>query len=67
MLFRTRLFRTATGDQTVFAAREAYRAAGGAPHWELFEDVELVRRLRGVGRFVPLEEPAPPEPCSVSS
>ncbi len=52
---RTRLFRTATGDQTIFATRAAYAAAGGAPDWELFEDVELVRRLRQVGRFVPLE------------
>lgn len=56
---RTRLFRTATGDQTIFAEREAYRAAGGAPHWELFEDVELVRRLREAGRFVLLETAAP--------
>lgn len=56
---RTRVFRTATGDQTIFAIREAYRAAGGAPHWELFEDVELVRRLRAEGRFVPLETEAP--------
>lgn len=57
--FRTRLFRTATGDQAIFATRRAYRAAGGAPDWKLFEDVELVRRLREVGRFVPLEAPAP--------
>lgn len=56
---RTRLLRTATGDQTIFASREAYLAAGGAPHWKLFEDVELVRRLRDVGRFVPLATPAP--------
>lgn len=56
---RTRLFRTATGDQAVFATRSAYEAAGGAPHWSLFEDVELVRRLRQVGRFVPLSAPAP--------
>lgn len=56
---RTRLFRTATGDQTIFATRAAYREAGGAPDWELFEDVELVRRLRQVGRFVPLGIEAP--------
>ena len=56
---RTRLFRTATGDQTIFVRRDAYRAAGGVPHWDLFEDVELVRRLREVGRFVPVETTAP--------
>lgn len=55
---RTRLLGSATGDQTIFATRAAYRASGGAPHWVLFEDVELVRRLRGVGRFVPLDRRA---------
>lgn len=48
---RTRLFRTATGDQVLFTTRRAYREAGGFPPWPLFEDVELVRRLRRVGRF----------------
>lgn len=48
---RTRLFGTATGDQALFASREAYRASGGYPDWPLFEDVELVRRLKRVGRF----------------
>lgn len=55
---RTRIFGSATGDQAIFAVRRAYRAAGGAPNWELFEDVELVRRLRRVGDFVPVEVPA---------
>lgn len=48
---RTRLFRTATGDQALFATREAYRSSGGFPPWPLFEDVEFVRRLRDVGHF----------------
>lgn len=54
---RTRLFRTATGDQVLFASREAYRKSGGYPPWPLFEDVEFVRRLRSVGAFrvLPLE------------
>lgn len=56
---RTRLLRSATGDQTIFSVRRAYEASGGAPHWGLFEDVELVRRLRRVGRFVPLDARTP--------
>ena len=48
---RTRLFRTATGDQALFARREAFAAVGGYPDDPLFEDVALVRRLRKVGRF----------------
>lgn len=48
---RTRLFRTATGDQGLFARRSAYEAAGGFPDYPLFEDVEMVKRLRAVGRF----------------
>lgn len=54
---RTRWFRTATGDQALFVPREAYRRVGGFPPWPLFEDVELVRRLRRIGRFVPAEAP----------
>lgn len=48
---RTRLLRTATGDQVLFCTRAAYRRCGGFPHWPLFEDVAFVRRLRRVGRF----------------
>lgn len=48
---RTRLFRTATGDQVIFARRSAFEAVGGYPEVPLFEDVELVRKLRRQGRF----------------
>jgi len=48
---RTRLFRSATGDQVIFARRSAFEAAGGFPDYPLFEDVDLVRRLRREGRF----------------
>lgn len=50
---RTRLFRTATGDQAIFARRDAYEACGGIPSIPLFEDVRLVRGLRRQGPFVP--------------
>ena len=55
---RTRLLRTATGDQVLFSTRSAYRRCGGFPHWPLFEDVAFVRRLRRVGRFRVLSLPA---------
>lgn len=55
---RTRVFRTATGDQAIFATREALERAGGVPTPPLFEDVLLVRRLRRAGGFRPLDRPA---------
>lgn len=48
---RTRLFRTATGDQAIFATREAYRATGGFEPVPVFEDVRFVRALRRQGAF----------------
>ncbi len=51
---RTRLFRSATGDQAIFATRDAFRAVGGFPEWPLFEDVAFVRRLAREGRFQPI-------------
>ncbi len=53
--WRTRAFRTATGDQALFATRDAYRAAGGFGPHPLFEDVRLVRALRRVVRFEPID------------
>jgi rSAM/selenodomain-associated transferase 2 len=50
--FRTRLFRSPTGDQAIFARRTAYVVAGGFAEWPIFEDVDFVRRLKRVGRFV---------------
>lgn len=48
---RTRILGWATGDQTLFVTRTAYRACGGVPHIPLFEDVEFARRLRREGDF----------------
>lgn len=49
--WRTRLFNTATGDQALFATREAYDACGGFTDLPLFEDVTFVRAVRRVARF----------------
>lgn len=51
---RTRLTRTATGDQAIFVRRPIYEAVGGFEPWPLFEDVDLVARIKRNGRFVVL-------------
>jgi uncharacterized protein len=49
---RTRLTRTATGDQAIFVRRRAFGEAGGCPDWPLFEDVKMVSRMKELGRFM---------------
>jgi uncharacterized protein len=52
--FRTRLTRAATGDQGIFVRTQVFENVGGCPNWPLFEDVELVRRIKKAGRFAVL-------------
>lgn len=40
------------GDSAYFVRRSAYRAVGGFRPYPIFEDLDLVRRLRKQGRFV---------------
>lgn len=42
------------GDQGLFVEASAYQACGQHSPWPLFEEVELVRQLRRLGRFVKL-------------
>lgn len=51
---RCRLFGSATGDQAIFARRTAFDAVGGYASWPLFEDLDLYRSLKKVGRVVEL-------------
>lgn len=54
---RSRLFRTATGDQAIFATRSHLRRTGGFPDQPLFEDVGFVARSRRAGgrfRILPI-------------
>jgi len=51
---RSSLRRSATGDQAIFVRRSAYEALGGFSPWPLFEDIDLVNRLKNLGRFVVL-------------
>jgi rSAM/selenodomain-associated transferase 2 len=47
---RSRLTGIATGDQAIFATREAFAAAGGYPDIPLMEDIALSRRLKRLSR-----------------
>ncbi len=51
---RSRLTRIATGDQAIFVRRDVYEAVGGIREPELFEDIDLSRRLRAYGRAAAL-------------
>lgn len=58
MNLRSRLTGIATGDQAMFASREAFDAAGGFPDIPLMEDIAISRRLRGLGAPACLAEKA---------
>ena len=47
---RSRVLRSATGDQAIFARRDVLLAVGGVPQLELFEDVRLWQKLKRAGR-----------------
>lgn len=51
MNLRSRWTGIATGDQAIFARREAFEAIGGYPDIPLMEDVELSKALKRVGRL----------------
>jgi rSAM/selenodomain-associated transferase 2 len=54
---RARIRRSATGDQGIFVRKDVFSFIGGAPDWPLFEDVELVRRIKRKGKFAVVREP----------
>jgi rSAM/selenodomain-associated transferase 2 len=56
MNFRSRMTGGATGDQAIFAWREAFLRAGGFPPIALMEDVALARALRSLSRPLCLAE-----------
>jgi rSAM/selenodomain-associated transferase 2 len=47
---RSRISRTATGDQAIFVRRDVFERLGGFPELELCEDLEFARRMRRAGR-----------------
>ncbi len=48
---RSRLMRSATGDQALFVRREVFSRLDGFPEIELCEDIDFVRRMRRAGRI----------------
>ena len=54
---RARFRNSATGDQGIFVRKSVFDSIGGAPDWPLFEDVELVRRIKQAGKFTVLRTP----------
>lgn len=54
---RTLVTRTATGDQGIFVRRDTFARLGGFADWPLFEDVDLVTRLKHCGRFAIVRTP----------
>ena len=47
---RSRISRTATGDQAIFVRRAVFEALGGFPDLDLCEDLDFSRRLKRAGR-----------------
>ena len=47
---RSRITRTATGDQAIFVRRSVFEALGGFPDFDLCEDLDFSRRLKRAGR-----------------
>ncbi len=47
------------GDQGLFVRRALFLSLGGFRDWPILEDLEMVRRLRGLGRIVITREAAP--------
>jgi rSAM/selenodomain-associated transferase 2 len=47
---RSRVARSATGDQAIFVRREIFERLGGYAEIELCEDVDFARRMRRTGR-----------------
>lgn len=53
---RSRIMCSASGDQALFVTRRAFDAVGGFEDLPVCEDLDLVRRLRGRGTFMCLDE-----------
>jgi rSAM/selenodomain-associated transferase 2/rSAM/selenodomain-associated transferase 1 len=49
--WRVRWLDLAYGDQGLFVRHDVFHAIGGYREWPLMEDVDLIRRLRRVGRL----------------
>ena len=59
MAWLTRFFgpRFRGGDQSLFVRTDVFKAIGAYAEWPLFEDVEIIERLRRQGEFAVLKGP----------
>ncbi len=57
MNVRLSVLRRCFGDQAIFIRRESFERIGGFPDWPLFEDFELVRRMKQLGKFAVIAAP----------
>ena len=48
---RSRISRTGTGDQAIFARKKTFEALGGFPNLPICEDLDFARRLKRAGRI----------------
>jgi len=55
--WRTRLTRVPLGDQAQFLRRDAFERLGGYRDWPILEDLDLMRRLKRLGRVTVLRSP----------
>jgi rSAM/selenodomain-associated transferase 2 len=53
---RSRIMKSGTGDQAIFARRSTFTAVGCFSNLDLCEDVDLMRRLRRMGRMACLRQ-----------
>ena len=53
---RSRLSTIFTGDQAYFIRAESFRAVGGYPDIALMEDLEIIKKLRAIGKIVLLPQ-----------
>ncbi len=58
MHWRCRWLSLPYGDQAVFTTRSAFERIGGFPTQPIMEDIEMVRRLRRIGRVRVCDSPA---------
>ncbi len=56
---RGELFDMPYGDQGLFLRRSLFHALGGFPDWPILEDVEMIKRLRRLGKTIITLETAP--------
>jgi rSAM/selenodomain-associated transferase 2 len=45
------------GDQSLYVKRSLFRSIGGYKDWPIFEDVEIIERIRKRGKFKVLDQP----------